>query len=345
MIRNAVWLLGFASLIFAQRADFRVGPVVAAPGKSASGMIPIAKGVDAGTEVPVTVVHGAQPGPVLALIAGNHGYEYTPILALQQLKPLLNPQAIRGTVILVHIANMPSFLGRTIYFSPVDNKNLNRVYPGNPNGTVSERIAHAITKEVIEKSDVVFDLHCGDGNESLRPYVYQSVTGNKKLDDAMAELALAFGLEHIVLDRDRPTDPAKSLYCSTTATTRGKPALTVESGFMGLSDPKSVEAIVAGAQSTMRHLKMMDGAPLRVRNPIYLDPVKVIESPATGIFYPRVQKDQKVSEGELLAYVTDYHGNRIGDVKAPFAGIVLYIIGTPPIIKGQPAAFVGKPSR
>ena len=57
---------------------------------------------------------------------------------------------LTGTVIMVHVANMPSYLGRTIYYSPADNKNLNRVFPGNPEGTLSERIAHAITREIIE---------------------------------------------------------------------------------------------------------------------------------------------------------------------------------------------------
>ena len=87
---------------------------------------------DAGTQIPVTTIEGAQPGPTLALIAGNHGYEYPPILALQQLRTEIDAAALSGTVILVHVANMPSFLGRTVYFSPVDGKNLNRVYPGRP---------------------------------------------------------------------------------------------------------------------------------------------------------------------------------------------------------------------
>src|SRR3954447_8906546 len=170
--------------------------------------------VAAGAEVPVTTIRGSKPGPTLALIAGNHGYEYTPILALQRLRSLIDPPKLSGTVMLVHVANTPSFLNRTIYFSPGDGKNLNRVYPGRKDGTVSEQIAYAITTQVIEKADVVFDLHSGDGNESLRPYVYQMITSDKGLNDAMEKLALSFGLDHIVLDRGRPTDPAKSLYCS-----------------------------------------------------------------------------------------------------------------------------------
>src|ERR1700733_10234120 len=167
-----------------------------------SRIIEIPAAADAGTQIPVTTIQGAGPGPTLALIAGNHGYEYPPILALQRLHAEIDSAALNGTVILVHVANMPSFLGRTVYFSPVDGKNLNRVYPGKVDGTVSERIAHAITDEIIEKADYVLDLHCGDGNEWLRPYVYQNITGNAELDKAMERPVLAFGIDHVVVDRN-----------------------------------------------------------------------------------------------------------------------------------------------
>ena len=295
------------------------------------------------TEIPITTIRGAKPGPTLALIAGNHGYEYTPILALQKLRSAIEPAKLSGTVIMVHVANMPSFLGRTIYFSPIDGKNLNRVYPGRPDGTISEKIAYEITKQVIEKADYVLDLHCGDGNESLRPYVYQDVTGNKKIDEAMAQLALAFGLDHVVITRDRPTDPAHSMYCSTTAATRGKPAMTVESGFLGESDPKSIQQIMDGVTSEMRYLKMLDGQPIRIAKPVYIDPAQVMTAPATGILYPHVQRDQFVKKGELLAHITDFYETEVAQVRAPFDGIVLYIVATPPITKEQPVAFVGAP--
>src|SRR6267154_3411505 len=147
-----------------------------------SRMIEVPAASDSGTQIPVTTIHGAEPGPVLALIAGNHGYEYPPILALQRLRTLIDPHKLKGSIIMVHVANMPSFLGRTVYFSPVDGKNLNRVYPGQADGTVSQRIAYAVTREVIEKADYVLDLHCGDGNESLRPYVYQGVTSDDRMN-------------------------------------------------------------------------------------------------------------------------------------------------------------------
>ena len=167
------------------KTTLTVGGISAASGKMTSGVLDLGD-----TTIPVTVCNGAKDGPVLALVAGNHGYEYPPILALQKLRERLRPNKLAGAVIMVHVANMPSFLGRTVYFSPVDQMNLNRVYPGKRDGTVSQRIAYAITTEVIAKSDYLLDLHCGDGNESLRPYAYQMLNGDPELDARTVELTL-----------------------------------------------------------------------------------------------------------------------------------------------------------
>jgi len=336
-----------SSNISGQGGPFRVGPITAQPGEIASGMLEIPAAADPGSQIPVTIIRGVHPGPVLALVAGNHGFEYPGILALQRLRSQLDPKQMRGTVIMVHVANMPSFLGRTIYYSPIDRKNLNRVYPGKKEGTVSERIAYAITTEVIEKCDYLLDLHGGDGNESLRPYVYMPVTGDPKMDEAEREMALAFGIDHIVVERDRPRDPAASIYCSTTAVTRGKPSLIVESGYLGTTDSESTERHIRGILSIMRLLKIIDGAPDRVQNPIFLDPIQVLTSPATGILYPHVERGHYVAKGTLLATITDFFGNRVAEVHAPFDGVVLYIVATPPISKGEPVGSIGsvKPSK
>jgi hypothetical protein len=324
------------------RGSFTVGPVTVQPGAKASGTIQVPAAKDEATTIPVSVIHGSQPGPVLALVAGNHGYEYTPILALQRLLPGLDPARISGTVILVHVANMPSFLKRTIYYSPVDGKNLNRVYPGKADGTVSERVAYQITREVIERADYLLDIHCGDGNESLRPYSYWDVkAGGAGVVEGSKQLALAFGLDHIVLDSERPTDPANSVYCSTTATTRGKPAITVESGGLGATDNESIARIERGVMNVMRHLKMIEGRPQMVEHPIFIDRSEVLRSAETGIFYPLVEKGHTVAKGTLMGYVTDFFGKRIYELRAPFAGEVLYILGTPPVSKGEPLAMIG----
>jgi predicted deacylase len=325
----------------AQRDDFTVGKITARPGEAASGIISIPAADDPGTELPITIVHGAKPGPVLALVAGNHGYEYPPILALLRLRKSLDPKNLSGTVVMVHVANMPSFLGRTVYYSPIDGKNMNRVYPGKTDGTTSERIAHVVTTEVIEQCDYLLDIHCGDGNEDLRPYIYMPVTGEEKMDAAIRDIAMAFGFDHIVVDRSRPTDPQASLYCSTTGITRGKPAITVESGYLGTTDNESTMRIVHGVRSLMRHFKMLTGKPMTVEHPVFLEPTEVMTSPATGLLFPHVKRGRSVAKGTLIATITDFFGEKVAEVRAPFAGVVLYVVATPPITKGEPVGMIG----
>jgi len=318
----------------------RVGEIVAQPGQQASGWLVVPDGVDPGTRIPVSVFNGAKPGPVLALIAGTHGSEYTSIVALQRVRARLDPARLAGSVILVHMANPTTFYGRRIYFGP-DGKNLNRVYPGQADGTLSQRIAYAITSQVIAPATHVVDMHCGDGNESLRPYSYWQVTGDPAIDAAGKRLALAFGLDHIVIDRERPADPNRTLYTSNTAVRRGKPAITVESGGMGLTDEPSVHAQEAGALSVMADLGMLEAPSLRVEKPLFVDRSQVVTSPATGVWHPVVEKMQSVATGTLLGRLSDPFGNLLHELRAPFAGEVLYVVATPPVSEGEPLAFVG----
>ena len=342
------------------QAPFTVGQVTAQPGTMASGELTVEFGQSLGDPrqtygmygrggdsavalaIPFTIVNGTRPGPVLALTAGVHGAEYPPILALQRLRGTIDPKALAGTLILVHLANPPSYFKRTVYYSPIDGQNLNRVFPGKAEGTISERIASALTREVIERAGYVVDLHAGDANESLRPYSYWMTNGTPAVADESRQMALAFGFDHIVIDRSRPTDPAASVYLANTAITRGKPAVTIESGGLGMSDEESIARIERGIAGVMRHLKMQAAGPDPIAHPVWIARSQVLTSPATGLFYPAVERGTTVAEGTLIGHVTDFFGKTIGEVRAPFAGEVLYVIGTPATSQGEPIAFIGE---
>ena len=345
-VRNILFasvLLVLASSLFA-RDPLTVGSATAAAGQRATGWIDVPRGSDEGTRIPVTVLHGGKDGPVLSLIAGTHGSEYTSIIALQRIGTTLNPVEMAGSLILVHMANPTTFYGRRVYYSS-DGKNLNRMYPGNPNGTLSERIAHAITTQVIDIATHVVDMHCGDGNESLRPYSYWMPIGDARVDGPAREMALAFGLDHIVIDRSRPTDPKKTLYTSTTAMVRGKPAITTESGGMGLTDEASVSAHVAGALSVMNHLGMMNAPSVRVSHPVWYEKTEVLRAPVTGVWRPVVDQMHTVAKDALLGRILDPFGNVLREVRAPFAGEMLYVVGTPPVSEGEPLGMIAVPSQ
>lgn len=323
-----------------------VGPLTAPPGRTVTGWLEVPPGpagpaADPGTRLPVTVVHGARPGPVLALVAGTHGYEYTSIIALPDVAGQLDPAAMSGSVILLHMANPPSFYGRSIYYGP-DGKNLNRVYPGSAAGTISERIAAVVTREVILKSTHLADMHCGDGNESLRPYSYWMISGNPEVDEASRRMALAWGFDHIVVDRDRPRDPAAAAYTANAAILRGRPAITTESGGMGLTDVESVQGHVRGALSLIAHLGIMPAPSAVVEKPLWIVRSEVLRAPAAGIWRPTVEKMQRVAAGTLIGRLADPFGNTLHEIRAPFGGEILYVVATPPAGHGEPLAYVGE---
>jgi len=327
-----------------QSSSLTIGSATARPGQAASGFIEVPAGVDAATRIPITIVRGAQTGPTLALIAGTHGSEVAPIVALQRVRATIDPAVLRGTVLIVHVANMPSFLGRTVYYSPIDGKNLNRVYPGKPDGTVSERIAYAITTQIIERTDYLVDIHAGDGNESLRPYSYWSPLGlNARADSIARDMALAWGSDHIVIDTMRPRDVRASVYTQNTAQLRGKPALTTETGYLGIAAEDMVQRNVDGVFRLLRYFHMVPGDVELIRQPLFFERTEVLRSPGTGVWHSRVERGQSVQKGTLIGVLTDFFGNPQAEIRAPFGGIVLYVVATPAMSQGEPMGMIGEP--
>ena len=341
MIVALLW----AASVFAQVADkrptFTVGTAKAARGQKAMGVIAVPPGSDAGTNIPVVVVHGARPGRVLALVAGAHGTEYASIVALEKMIALLDPAQLSGTMIIVPLVNLASFEQKIAHVNPVDGKSMNRFYPGNPNGTQTERASHAITREVVDQCDHLIDLHGGDIDESLRPYSYWNVTGDQKQDQVSREMALAFGLDTIIISADRPKDPAASRYLENTASTRGKPSLTAEAGHAGTVETDDVNALVSGCLNVMRYLQILPGVASTVERPVWIERVAAVTSEQTGMFYPLVRRGTYVAQGALVGYVTDYFGKTIFEARAPEAGVVLYLRAVPSMTKGETTVSIG----
>ena len=343
-MKRALLLLAFGTSVYAQDT-FTAGTATAARGQKAYGTIEVPAGVDAALSIPVVVAHGAQKGPVLALVSGAHGTEYASIIALERVIQRIDPASLRGTVIIVPLVNVPSFQKKVPHVNPTDNKSMNRFYPGNMSGTQTERALFMMTKEVVDRSDYLIDLHGGDIDESLRPYSYWVVSGNDRIDAASRGMTLAFGLDTIIISKDRPADPKASRYLDNTAVVRGKPAVTVEAGYAGTTDTDDIELLANGCFNVMRHLSMLPGIAAPVENPVWLETVTPVTSDATGIFYPLVKRGSYVAKGMKIGYVTDYVGRTLFEARAPVAGMITYICAVPTMNQGDTIANIGVPAK
>src|SRR5258707_10421672 len=184
----------------------------------------------------------------------------------------------------------------TPHVNPTDNKSMNSRYPGDLNGTQTDRASAVITKEVVERCDHLIDLHGGDLDENLRPYSYWTVTGNQKQDQESRAMLLAFGLDHIIIS-DRPKDPKASRFLENTATTRGKASFTAEAGRSGPVVAGDVPAPVNGSIGTMRHLKMLVGVVRPGQKPIWIEKIVSIPADREGGVHASVDRDGHLAKG------------------------------------------------
>jgi predicted deacylase len=323
------------------QSSFTVGTASAAPGQKATGYLEVPSGVDAATNIPVVVVNGAKPGKTIALVSGAHGTEYTSIIAIEKLMTTLDPAQITGVVILVPLVNISSFEQKVPHVNPVDNKSMNRFYPGKADGTQTERASFLITKQIIDRCDYLIDYHGGDLDESLRPYAYWGPMGREAQDRVSKQMVLAFGLDHIIIWGERPTDPAATRYLDNTASVRGKPSIVVEAGHAGTVEPDDLALLVNGTLSTMRALKMLPGDQHPIENPVWLDKIVDVTGEQLGIFYPLVKRGTYVEAGMKLGYVTDFFGKVITEPRAPAAGVILHINALPTLKTGDNIANIG----
>src|SRR5262249_43918528 len=148
-----------------------------------------------------------------------------------------------------------------------------------------------------DRSDYLIDYHGGDLDESLRPYAYWGPTGKETQDRISKEMVLAFGLDHIIICRDRPTDLAATRYLDNTSSTRRKASIFVEAGQAGPRESDEVGLLVSGTLSPMRAIKMFPGDPRFVENPVWLERVVDVISDGPGIWYPLVKRGTYVQEG------------------------------------------------
>ena len=310
-----------------------LGALRAEPGTKVTGFLEVP---GTAIQMPVTLAQGTVPGPLLSISAGVHGGEYPGIEAAIQTAASLDPQQVRGSVVIVHIVDVPAFHGRNIYICPLDGKNPNRVFPGNPRGTVSERLAHVLFSEVIARAQFYVDLHGGDINEGLVPFTIIMDSGDREVDDRALTLARVYGIRYVIRGR-----VAGGSYAA--AAQRGIPAILPEAGGQGLLDQQALQIHLRGLRNVMKRIGTLAGDPEPVGPVTVLSGFHWVTSAHSGLFYPRIAPGDPVEAGQVVGETRDYFGRALGAVTAPATGVILFTVTTPATNVGDPLFGVGSP--
>ncbi len=247
--------------------------------------------------IPISVISGGQ-GPTALLTGGNHGDEYEGPIALQDLASTLDPAMINGRVIILPMMNLPAFsVGRRC--SPIDGGNMNRSFPGRPDGTVTQKIAHFIATELVPMADIVLDYHSGGRTLDFLPFAAAHILPDKgqeaKCVAAMKAFDAPYSMQMLEIDNVGMFD--------TEVETQGKVFVTTELGGGGTSTAASVAVARKGARNLLIHAGILEGAP-ETAGSVMLDMPDArcfvfCEHP--GLLEPMVDLGATVEEGQPIA--------------------------------------------
>jgi predicted deacylase len=282
-------------------------------------------------EIPFGIIEGERPGPCLLVTAGVHGSEYCSIEAAIRLMSF-DPSQVAGTLIVLPILNVKGFQRRSIYVMPEDGKNLNRMFPGRADGTVSERLANWLVTKIYPRADVYLDLHGGDLSESLAPFsLFPSGCEKSK------KLASVFGLPVAVAAGGEG-------YTINAASKLGIPSLLPEVGGNGLWGEEAVDLMMGGIMRVMHHLGMLAGpaAPAPQPDPLTVS-MWVPPAPCSGLWYAKKDLSEPVTAGDVLGEIKDVFGKVLATIRSDRDGFILYRLSSLSVSEGEALLGVGTP--
>jgi uncharacterized protein len=293
----------------------------------------------AGLSVPVVELTGGRAGPLLTVLAGVHGCEYAAMAAVRRWAGQLEHRELAGRVRAVPIVNLPAFAARAAFVVPDDGKNLNRCFPGDPSGTLAERLADAVFTQLITGSDAVVDAHSGDLVEALVPFALYDAG---PAEQSARELAVAYGLGYAVRQQ---AGPGRTVSGSTSAAAAaaGIPAIIAEAGGCGLVQPEAVAAHVRGLDRLLAALGMAAQQPAdspadspagdqAAGQPALLSGFRWLYCAGPGWWEPAVATGDTVAAGQLLGTVTSLDGATVHEtISAPEPGVVLFLTTSPAV--------------
>ena len=274
-----------------------------------------------GHEMPATLIHGQSDGMTLLVTAGVHPDEYPGIAAAVRLGNALDPARLKGRLLLVHCVNAGGFWARR-RVTPEDGFNLNAGYPGDPDGTIGQRIANFFVTEIFPKVDFVIDLHSGSPMEPLTPCLFFPNGAGERVREVSFEAAKAVDIPWLIASQ--ATDGEYSY----AATQMGIPGLLLERGHGGLCPEEWVTAYEADLYRLLAHFGMYplpEGLP-PVCGKTLCERTVYLESEHQGLWYPAadLKVGGEVRRGQLLGRMEDFWGHLLAEYRAEGDGVTFY---------------------
>ncbi|MFP3950782.1 MAG: succinylglutamate desuccinylase/aspartoacylase family protein [Candidatus Bathyarchaeia archaeon] len=303
-------------------------PFEVCSGEKAFGRIKVVKNLAAEVYMPVGVINGEKEGPTFTVTGGLYPTEYCGVEAASRLYRDLKPEELNGRLLVIPVVNMPVFQFRTAWMnlrssiSPMDGKNINNQFPGDPKGTITSRIANKLF-EIIKRSDYHVDFRGGDLPEShLTHTIFLRI--NEGIDNNCEKMAKVFGLEYVLPGEPKigHTSPGTLIY---EAVNSGIPSIISESGLGYRVQPleEMIMNHVNGTRNLLRYVEMIKGTPEKPEKQRFLDMEWFgVNTSTAGIFHAHVDHGDLIEENQTLGKITDLDGSTLEKLNSPIEGVV-----------------------
>ncbi len=266
--------------------------------------------------LPCGIINGVNPGLTISIIGGLHPTEYCGMEAATRLFQTISPNDVSGILLIVPVVNMPGFQVGADHVNPLDGMNLNRIFPGDPMGSISQRMIHVLFEEIMRLADVHVDLHSGEAIEAIPQYAIIPKTGSI-IDNQSQTLARIYAPQYNQVHNQTGTSTHEA------ANRLNIPAITAEAGGLGNYEEKDISFHLTGLTNVLKYLDFLPGNPTTLSSSpeIYTGSISIRTSRG-GVFYPQVREGDHVQKDQTLAYIKNIQGCILEEIKSPNTGLV-----------------------